>query len=95
MQAVGKAKAGGDHQGKKSNKATTQKTADKIKSDFATEAQKFSVRFLLSRILRQSELNSSICEEMATFDPFILFKRPIDIALRHLDLIYSTFQWRS
>ena len=32
---------------------------------------------------------------MAAFDPFILFKRPSEVGLRHFDLLYATFQHRS
>ena len=32
---------------------------------------------------------------LAAFDPFVLFKRPSEVGLRHFEVLYSTFQLRS
>ena len=34
-------------------------------------------------------------KELAAFDPFIMFRRPTEVALRHFDILYSTFLLRS
>ena len=44
------------------------------------------------RNLAQSGLSSNIVEGLAAFDPHILFNRPIDVRLRHFDLLYSNFR---
>ena len=50
---------------------------------------------LSTKSLRQTGLTTKIVKGMATFDLFILFKRPMNVALRHFDNLYSTFSLRS
>ena len=46
---------------------------------------------LIREVLQQAGLSSKIIKGLAAFDNFILFKRPIEVALRHFDLLYDTF----
>ena len=86
-------KAAGLHFNKKSSKAAISKTADQAKSDFVASARSY-VKFLLSQVLQHTELSSDLIKGLAAFDPYILFKRPVEVALRHFDCLYSTFQLR-
>ena len=81
------------HLNKKSEKAAIEKTADEATSSFAREGLHF-VHYLLKEILNQAGLRSEIVKGLAAFDPFILFKRPSEVGLRHFDLLYATFQHR-
>ena len=47
------------------------------------------------RVLRQAGLCSNLVRGLAAFDPYIMVKRPTEVALRHFDLLYRTFQLRS
>ena len=87
-------KAAGLHFNKKSSKAAIDKTAETAKSDFVKSAREF-IKFLLSGVLQHSELGSDLIKGLAAFDPHILFRRPVEVALRHFDRLYSTFQLRS
>ena len=87
-------KAAGLHFNKKSSKAAISKTAETAQSDFVASAKEY-VKFLLSGVLQHAGLNSDLTKGLAAFDPFILFKRPVEVALRHFDRLYSTFQLRS
>ena len=78
------------HLNKKSEKAPIDKTADEATSSFATEGLHF-VQYLLKEVLNQTGLRSEIVKGLAAFDPFILFKRPSEVGLRHFDLLYATF----
>ena len=82
------------HLNKKSEKAAIEKMADEATSSFAREGLHF-VQYLLKEVLNQAGLRSEIVKGLAAFDPFILFKRPSEVGLRHFDLLYATFQHRS
>ena len=71
-----------------------QKTAESIKNDFAQDCQIY-LQFLIGGVLRQAGLCSNLVRGLAAFDPYILVKRPTEVALRHFDLLYRTFQLRS
>ena len=87
-------KAAGLHFNKKSSKAAINKTAESAKSDFVGSARDF-IKFLLSGVLQHTELGSDLIKGLAAFDPHILFRRPVEVALRHFDRLHSTFQLRS
>ena len=91
--AASNLKAAGLHFNKNSSKAAIDKTAETAKSDFVTSAKDY-IKFLLSGILQHTGLSSDLIKELAAFDPYILFKRPVEIALRHFDRLFSTFQLR-
>ena len=80
--------------GKKADKSTVQKTAVSVKNDFVQDCQKY-LQFLIGGILRQAGLCSNLIRGLAAFDPCIMVKRPTEVALRHFDLLYRTFQLRS
>ena len=50
---------------------------------------------LIGEVLRQAGLSSNKIRGLAAFDPYIMFRRPIEVALRHFDLLYDTFLRRS
>ena len=87
-------KAAGLHFNKKSNKADIDKTADSAQSDFVASAKKY-IEYLLGAVLRHTGLSSDIIKGLAAFDPYIMLKRPTEVALRHFSILYSTFQLRS
>ena len=89
-----KTRAEGIHFGKKSERAAIQKTATTVKTKFIDEALQF-IEYLINSVLRQTSLSSDIIKGLAAFDPFILFKRPTEVAHRYFDLLYSTFCLRS
>ena len=80
--------------GKKADKSTVQKTAVSVKNDFVQDCQSY-LQFLIGGILRQAGLCSNLIRGLAAFDPCIMVKRPTEVALRHFDLLYRTFQLRS
>ena len=80
--------------GKKADKSTVQKTAVSVKNDFVQDCQSY-LQFLIVGILRQAGLCSNLIRGLAAFDPCIMVKRPTEVALRHFDLLYRTFQLRS
>ena len=80
--------------GKKTERAAVQKTATTVKTKFIDEALQF-IQCLINSVLPQTGLSSDIIKGLAAFDPFIMFKRPTEVALRHFDLLYSTFCLRS
>ena len=82
------------HLNEKSEKAAIEKTADEATSSFAREGLHF-VQYLLQEVLNQTGLRSEIVKGLVAFDPFILFKRPSEVGLRHFDLLYAAFQHRS
>ena len=94
VSSASKAKAEGMHFGKKSERPAILATTETVKSDFVKDSQQY-VQYLINEVLRQTGLTTNIVKGMATFDPFILFKRPMDVALRHFDILYSTFSLRS
>ena len=87
-------KAAGLHFNKKSSNAAINKTAESAKSDFVGSARDF-IKFLLSGVLQHTELGSDLIKGLAAFDPHILFRRPVEVALRQFDYLHSTFQLRS
>ena len=82
------------HFGKKSERPAILATTETVKSDFVKDSQQY-IQYLVNEVLRQTGLTTNIVNGMAAFDPFILFKRPMDVALRHFDILYSTFSLRS
>ena len=89
-----KRNAEGVHSGKRIEKAILQKTADTIKAEFVQHGLQY-LQCFIGEVLRQAGLNSNIIKRLAAFDPFIMFKRPIEVALRHFYLLYDTFLRRS
>ena len=45
----------------------------------------------MSEVLRRTDLSSNLVKGLAAFDPFVMLKRPTDVALRHFDMLYYTF----
>ena len=91
---AGKARAEGIHFGKKSERPAIQATAETVKTAFVKDSQLY-VQFLINEVLKRVGLTSNIVKGLAAFDPFIMFKRPMDVALKHLEMRYSTFALRS
>ena len=89
-----KRKAEGVHSGKRIERAILQKTTDTIKAEFVQDGLQY-LQCLIGEFLRQAGLSSNIIKGLAAFDPFIRFRRPIEVALRHFDLLYDTFLRRS
>ena len=87
-------KAEGVHSGKRSDRALVQKTAETIKAEFVQDAMAY-LKHLLSEVLRQAGLIFNIIKGLAAFDPHIMVKRPIEVALRNFDILFSSFQRRS
>ena len=92
--ASSKAKAEGLHFGKKSDRATIQKTTSTVKAELVDGALHY-IQYLINEVLRQTGLSTDIIKRLAAFDPFIKFKEPMEVALRHFDLLYSSFCLRS
>ena len=89
-----KQKSEGVHSGNKTDRSAVQKTAESIKNDFVQDCQNF-LQFLIGGVLHQAGLCSNLVRGLAAFDPYIMVKRPTEVALRHFDLLYRTFQLRS
>ena len=89
-----KQKAEGVHSGKKIDRAAVQKTATTIKNDFVRDTQSY-LQYLIGTVLRQAGLCSNLVRGLAAFDPHIMVHRATEVALRHFDLLYRTFQLRS
>ena len=89
-----KLKAEGIHSGKKVDKSLVQKTASTMKTEFVRDGQAY-LQYLIGEVLRQAGLSSNIVKGLAAFDPFIMLRRPTEVALRHFDVLYSTFLLRS
>ena len=88
-------KSEGVHSGKKIDKSAVQKTAaTTIKNDFVRYTQSY-IQYLLGAVLHQAGLCSNLVRGLAAFDPYVMLNRPTDVALRHFDLLYRTFQLRS
>ena len=94
VSSASKAKAEGMHFGKKSERPAILVTTETVKSDFVKDSQQY-IQYLINEVLRQTGLTTNIVKGMAAFDPLILFKRPMEIALRHFDILYSTFSLSS
>ena len=82
------------HLNKKSEKVAKDKTAVEATSSFVKEGLQF-IQYLVREVLSQAGLSSEIVKGLAAFDPFVLFKRPPEVGLRHFGVLYSTFQLRS
>ena len=89
-----KLKAEGNHSGKKADKALVQKTALTMKTEFVRDGQAY-LQYLIGEVFRQAWLSSNIVKGLAAFDPFIMLRRPTEVALRHFEVLYSTFLLRS
>ena len=86
--AASNLKATGLHFNKKSSKAVIDETADSVKSDFITSAKRY-IEHLLRGVLQHTGLSSDIIKGLAAFDPYIMMKRPTEVALRHFGILYS------
>ena len=64
-----------------------------MKTAFVKDSQQY-IQFLINEVLNRTGLTSSIVKGLAAFDPFIMFKRPMEVALKHFDMLYSTFALR-
>ena len=89
-----KTRAEGIHFGKKSERPARQATTETVRTTFVKDSQQY-IQFLINEILKRVCLTSKIVKGLAAFDPFIMFKRPMDVALKHFDILYSTFALRS
>ena len=89
-----KARAGGFHFSQKTERAAILATAETVKADFVKDSQQY-IQFLINGILQRTGLSTNLVKGLAAFDPFIMLKRPIDVALRHFDVLYNTFALRS
>ena len=65
-----------------------------MKAEFVRDGQS-NLQYLVSEVLRQAGLSSNIVKGLAAFDPFVMFKGPTDVALRHLGMLYDNFLLRS
>ena len=50
---------------------------------------------MINGVLQRTGLSTNLVKGLAAFDPFIMLKRPMDVALRHFEVLYSTFALRS
>ena len=82
------------HLNKKSENAAIDKTAAETTSSFVKEGLQL-IQYLVKQVLSQDGFSSEVIKGLAAFDPFILFKRPSEVGLRHFEMLYSTFQLRS
>ena len=94
VSTASKRKPEGVHSGKRSERVLIQKTTDTIRSEFIQDALSY-IQHLIGEILRQTGLSSDIIKELAAFDPYIMLRRLTKVALRHFDVLFSTFQRRS
>ena len=89
-----KARAEGIHFGQKTERAAILATAETVKADFVKDSQQY-IQFLINGILQRTGLSTNLVKGLAAFDPYIMLKRPMDVALRHFDVPYNTFALRS
>ena len=89
-----KVRAEGLHFGTKSETAVIPKSAEKAKSDFVSDSLHY-FQYLINEVLKQTGLSTDIIKGLPAFDPIVIFKRPMEAALRHFDLLYRTFCLRS
>ena len=92
--AASKARAEGIQFGKKSERPSIQATTENVKTAFIKDSQ-FYIQFLINEVPKRTGLTINIVKGLAAFDPFIMFKRPMDVALRNFDMLYGTFALRS
>ena len=89
-----KLKAEGLHFNKRSDKSAIGKTAETARIDFIDDTMNF-IQYVLGEVLRVAILSADVLKGLAAFDLNIMFKTPVEVALRHFDILYSTFQLRS
>ena len=89
-----KARAEGIHFGQKTERAAILATAETVKADFVKDSQQY-IQFLINGVLQRTGLSTNLVKGLAAFDPYIMLKRPMDVALRHFDLLYNAFALRS
>ena len=89
-----KTRAEGMHFGKKSERQAIHATTETVKTAFVKGSQQY-IQFLINEVLKRTGLTSNIVKGLVAFDPFIMFKRPMDVALKQFDMLYSTFALRS
>ena len=65
-----------------------------MENEFVQEALSF-IKHMIEGVLRQVCLNSHLVQGLAAFNPYFLFSRPIDAALRDFEMLYNTFLLRS
>ena len=94
VSTASKARAEGLHFGKKTERAAILASAETAKADFIKDSQQY-VQFLINGVHQRIGLSTNLVKGLAAFDPFILLKRPMDVALHHFDVLYSTFAHRS
>ena len=70
----------GTHSGTGADQATIKKTADRLKSGFASDGLQF-LNFLIESVLQQSGFSSDIIKGLASFDPLVLFKRSTNLPI--------------
>ena len=87
-------KSEGIHSGKKADKSIIQKTVLTLKNDFVRDELAY-LQFLIGEVLRRASLSSNIVKGLAAFDPFVMLRRPTEVALRPFDTLYCTFLLRS
>ena len=92
--AASKLNSEGLHFNKLSDKSAIDKTADTARVDFYDDAMKF-IQYVLGEVLQVAALSADNIKGLAAFDPNIMFKRPVEVALRHFEVLSSTFQLRS
>ena len=88
-----KARAEGIHFGQKTERAAILATAETVKADFVKDSQQY-IQFLIIGILQRTGLSTILVKGLAAFDPYIMLKRPMDVALRHFDVLYNTYALR-
>ena len=91
--AASKARAEGMHFGKKSERSATQATTETVETDFINDSQLYK-QFLINEVLQPTELTTNIVKGLAAFD-LDNAQRPMVVAFRHFDMLYSTFALRS
>ena len=74
------------HLNKKSEKVAIDKTAAEVTSSFVKEGLQF-IQYLINQILSQTGMSSELIKGLAAFDPFVLFKRPSEVGLRHFEVL--------
>ena len=74
-----KARAESIHFGKKSERPAIQATTETVRAAFVKDSQQY-IQFLINETLKRVGLTSITVKGLAAFDPFILFKRPMDVA---------------
>ena len=89
-----KARAEGIHFGHKTERAAILATAETVKADIVKDSQQY-IQFLINGILQRTGLSTNLVKGLAAFDPYIMLKRPMDVVLRHFDVLYNTFALRS